>query len=54
MDVQDQDQDGGGEDGSPDTAESTEGQLIYRVTLCLPCLSESDMRNVDAEPGEDG
>lgn len=54
MDATYEDQDRSGKDRSPDTAKSPEGKLIDRMTLCLPCLAEADVGDVDGEPGEDG
>lgn len=49
-----QNKDGRSKDRAPDTAERTERQLVNGMSLGLPCLTESDMRDVDTEPGEDG
>jgi hypothetical protein len=37
-----------------DTSSSTERKFLDRVSLNLPSLSESDMTQTDAHPGEDG
>ena len=36
------------------TTESTEWQLIERVTLRFPCGTETDVGNIDTEPSNDG
>lgn len=42
------------DDRSPDTTKSGERELLDRVTLDLPGLTESNVGDTDSEPGEKG
>jgi hypothetical protein len=52
--LQDQTEKDETEPGSINTSGSREGQLLDRVSLDLPSLSESNVTHADTHPGEDG